>query len=155
MKFPVRSLFLVAAWFATTAWSPAQDANAPAPASTPDLVTIPLPQGNDRAAGTLPADDGLLREGLNQSSHPQAAPILVIKPAAAPASQSLRPLVRHHARTQHPVAHPMKKQSALAARTVKPRSPVVSFVYWWNGWVIRTFHTKVGTVLLGTVGAKA
>lgn len=45
----------------------------------------------------------------------------------------------------------------MAAITHPPkrRNPVSSFVYWWNGFVIKTFHTRVGTVMLGTIGAKS
>ncbi len=50
-----------------------------------------------------------------------------------------------------------KRSHAAAAPAPAPRrrNPVVGFVYWWNGWVVRTFHTKVGTVMLGTIGAKS
>ncbi len=42
----------------------------------------------------------------------------------------------------------------IVAKPPKHRNPAERFVYWWNGWVIRNLHTKVGTVMLGTVGAE-
>ncbi len=40
-------------------------------------------------------------------------------------------------------------------RGIRNRAPLVSFIYWWNGWVVRTFHTRSGTVLYDTIGAKS
>ena len=155
MNFPARSLLFSAAWSATTALSPAQEAEPATPAPTAALVTIPLPHHDGKPTGLNPAEDGLLREGLNESSHPQAAPVLVIKPSSVPKPQSGRTTTLRQTRVQHPVVHTAKNQPTSTLRPAKPRSPVISFVYWWNGLVIKTFHTKIGTVMLGTIGAKA
>ncbi len=46
------------------------------------------------------------------------------------------------------------RSTIQAKKPARPRAPLVSFIYWWNGWVVRTFHTRSGTVLLDTIGAK-
>ena len=63
--------------------------------------------------------------------------------AAEAAPEAASPAARVAATTTAPKSGPPRR-----------RNLVVKFVYWWNGWVIRTFHTKFGTVLLGTVGAE-
>jgi len=105
-------------------------------------------------------DYGLTRDTFTDTSNSPHAPA----PApAAPRPRTKRTRLdskdflsvhhanRHHervnARDRHVVSAPLHPQ--------RRRNPVTSFVYWWNGFVLKTFHTKFGTVLLGTVGAKS
>ncbi len=70
-------------------------------------------------------------------------------PARSKASTPIVHRVRIHSGAKREEAH------IVVAKSRSPRrNPVVSFVYWWNGFVIRTFHTKNGTVLLNRIGAK-
>ena len=65
---------------------------------------------------------------------------------------------RRHRRAKRREATQVASASFSAKRkpaAAKPRAPLVSFIYWWNGWVVRTFHTRSGTVLLDTIGAKS
>lgn len=106
-------------------------------------------------------DDGLTRETFTDPNTPAHPP--------EPKHTSGRARTRrthldskdflsvHHAHRHERAA----RKTATVASAASPshpsrrRNPVVRFVYWWNGWVIRTFHTKVGTVMLGTIGAQS
>ena len=119
--------------------------------------------------------DGLTRDALETPAAPQPST------NNAPQHVAARHTTRHRdttvARTskktksyatisRHRYRHRSKSRShdALTAsnnrttpprRTTLNRAPLVSFIYWWNGWVVRTFHTRSGTVLLDSIGAKS
>ncbi len=109
-------------------------------------------------AYTVTSGGGLTRDSLSDANLTQTR---------APRTANHSTARRRRARTDpkdfvasRPHRHPREaRQSgsrvAATSPTTKRRNPAASFVYWWNGWVIRTFHTKFGTVLLGTVGAKS
>ncbi len=108
-------------------------------------------------ASTAKPADGLTRDtftDLTPQPHPPA-------PANAPVRTRTKRtrldskdfLSVHH--TAHHRVHAKKRTQVAATQPVRRRNPVVGFVFWWNGWVLKTFHTKVGTVMLGTVGAKS
>ena len=103
-------------------------------------------------------DDGLTRETFTDPNAPAHPPEPTHTVAHAHRRRthlrSKNYVSVHHARRHHRTA---KNPARIVASSRPPRrrNPVVRFVYWWNGWVIRTFHTKFGTVLLGTVGAES
>ena len=110
----------------------------------------------DPAPAPLSVGDGLTRDSLNDFGAPEPAPAVAAVPVPSPTLQARlhsRAAYTRHRRTAHqPPAHrPIQVVKATPAR----RNLAVSFVYWWNGWVIRTFHTTNGTVMLKRVGAKA
>lgn len=113
--------------------------------------------GDDKAPAPLAADDGFTRETLSEFDAPEPAPFAPAAAASvetAPDGRDSQAAAHHHRRSlrHHPAGH--DPSQTVVIRAVPRRSPVASFVYWWNGFVIKTFHTKVGTVMLGTVGAK-
>ena len=61
---------------------------------------------------------------------------------------------RHRAKSRSDTTVVANNATIPVRKPARPRAPLVSFIYWWNGWVVRTFHTRSGTVLLDTVGAK-
>ncbi len=118
-------------------------------------VCLAVPVYGDTVAPVKP-EDGLTRDTLTESTSPPHAPA----PAPAPVrthTQRTR-LNSKHFRSAHHTRrrrhHRKSPTQVVVAAPPRRRNPVVSFVYWWNGWVIKTFHTNVGTVMLGTVGAK-
>ena len=119
--------------------------------------------------------DGLLtRDALDTPETPKPAPAPAPShPTAARQNSTQRrtavqstkhsgtyATVSHHHRRHRGTAHYSATAVASRGATIpvrkpaRPRAPLVSFIFWWNGWVMRTFHTRSGTVLLDTVGAK-
>ena len=98
-------------------------------------------------------EDGFTRESLSEINAPESIP-----PTDPPESPASLPR-HHHALVRHPrhARHLSPTHGETREAAVKPhhRNPVESFVYAWNGWVIRTFHTKTGTVLFDRIGARA
>ena len=113
--------------------------------------------GNGPPSDSLLDDGGLTRSSLAGPGQSDLGPLA--EPVPVPASvvfatqQSAQKRAFAHHRHRHPPA--ASSPPRMATRTPRRRNPVVSFVYWWNGWVVRTFHTRTGTVLLDRVGAKA
>ena len=112
------------------------------------------PEAKPPQAEAATTEDGFTRESLSEINAPESIP-----PTDPPEPAPYRP---HRPKTAvHRVRHfrhaaPAHRQTRLAAAAKPPhRNPAESFVYAWNGWVIRTFHTKTGTVLLQRIGAKA
>ena len=111
-------------------------------------------QAAEPGSTSLSTGDGLTRDSLSDFGTPEPGPavqpVSVVSPVARARMHSHR-LVRHRA------VHPQPVHSAIRVVKHAParRNLAVSFVYWWNGWVIRTFHTTDGTVMLKRIGAKA
>ena len=106
------------------------------------------------------ADDGFTRDSIttldqpaatsaspNRSSHPTTSS----KVNSAKTRTAANRLHLRHRRGKH--SKPVAAQSVAVTTKARPRSAVGRFIYWWNGWVIRNFHTKNGTVLYDKVGA--
>ena len=117
----------------------------------------------DKPAAAQPAEDDFTRESMAELGRPPAptpAPVAATARHSYPHARRARPdpkdAVVHHVRFRRREPEESKPQVATQthARTHSHRNPVASFIYGWNGWVIRTFHTRFGTVLLGTVGAQ-
>ena len=96
-------------------------------------------------------DDGLTRDSLSDHGNQESIPPTDPPVPSVGAMHHRKRSVRHYHRSHFLAAH---QQSEVAVVKKNRRNPVESFVYAWNGWVIRTFHTKTGTVLLGHIGAK-
>ena len=118
-------------------------------------LVLPGPLGAVEPPPTSLSDDGgLTRDSLSDFGVPEPAPAVEPVPVVSPVAY-----IRAHSsrRVRRRVAH--RRAARTSVRVVKSapvhRGPVVSFVYWWNGWVIRTFHTTDGTVFLKRIGAKA
>ena len=97
--------------------------------------------------------DGLTRDSLSDFGAPEPAPAVQSVPVGSPVARARthsRTFTHHHAVRRRPVRSSIRVVKRVPAR----RNPVASFVYWWNGWVIRTFHTTSGTVMLNHIGAK-
>ena len=106
----------------------------------------------------LSNDDGFTRESLTEFDAPEPAPFALAPAASVDEMASEGHARRMAARRRHRLHRQQASQNTpqvVVAKPAKRRNPAESFVYWWNGWVIRTFHTKAGTVLLASVGAKA
>ena len=107
------------------------------------------------SSAALSSDDGLTRDSLNDFGAPEPAPLVepvpVVSPVAHIRAHSHRLARRRVAHRHTSVRTPIRVVKSAPVH----RGPVVGFVYWWNGWVIRTFHTTNGTVFLKRVGAKA
>ncbi len=121
-----------------------------------NLLADPPSDGSEKPPAQLPADEGLTRDSLNDPSL-QAPATSAVKAAAATRTtldrSGARPLAHHRRHHRHHLK-PAQEPPVVAIHARPRRHPVVRFVYWWNGWVIRKFHTHIGTVLLGTVGAE-
>ena len=106
-----------------------------------------------------PPEEGLTRDTFTDPSTPPKAPAPSSSPRRTHTKRTQLDskdfLSVHHARRHHGAARNRTRVAAAAPRPPRRRNPVVGFVYWWNGWVMRTFHTKIGTVMLGTIGAKS
>ncbi len=123
---------------------------------------VPLLAANgsgEKPTAPAPTDEGFTRESMAELGRPEPAPAPsgpIISPRIVrPEVDSKDFVPRRHPQVRR--VRPVSTHSRLAAVQAHPnrrRNPVVSFVYWWNGLVIRKFHTRFGTVLLGTVGAK-
>ncbi len=121
----------------------------------PTALTAPAtPLGEEQSA--LLVDDGFTRETLKELTAPEPAPFATVPTASVEAMHR-----RHYAKTAARHRRELRRERAgqspsqvVVVKAAPRRNPVQSFVYWWNGWVIDTFHTKVGTVMLGTIGAK-
>ena len=147
----VTSLALAASMFAQQVPNPVL----PGPSGTGDGLTR-------EALDTPPADTS--RPTSATPAPPATASARRTTHRATTAGSSARnkntyaSISRHHRRR-----HAKKSGATLVAKntspakrqaSAKPRAPLVSFIFWWNGWVVRTFHTRSGTVLLDTIGAK-
>ena len=99
---------------------------------------------------------GLTRDSLSDASlasTPSKRPATVTAARRPTATTDPKDFASVHSHHRHHEVRQTRPQ-VVVTKGSKHRNPVVGFVYWWNGWVIRTFHTKFGTVLLGTIGAK-
>ena len=108
-------------------------------------------------AAHAPAEDGFTRESMAALGQPDPAPVPTGPIVSPPVVRSLVDSRHHVIRHRHAMhVQRVRMVSRVAAIRLRPhrRNPVVSFVYWWNGFLIRRFHTKFGTVMLHTVGAK-
>ncbi len=114
----------------------------------------PSSLGEDPQSGLL-GDDGFTRETLTEFNAPEPAAFATVSTASVQAMHR-----RHYARTAARHRRQLQRERSgqsmpqVVVKSTPRRNPVESFVFWWNGWVINTFHTKVGTVMLGTIGAK-
>ena len=126
------------------------------------FVTASLASDDNQSAAHA-TDDALTRESMADlgrpgSTPPPTGPMTPIPPTRSRVNSKSRSHVdpkdyapRHR---QFRYREPARDQPQVVIQKHTHRNPAASFVYWWNGWVIRNFHTKFGTVLLGTVGAK-
>ena len=100
--------------------------------------------------------DGFTRETLADFNAPEPAAFRTLSTASVEATHR-----RHYAKTAARHRRQLRRERSgqpmpqVVVKGAPRRNPVQSFVYWWNGFVINTFHTKVGTVMLGTIGAKS
>ena len=139
-------------------------------------VTLPAQQvPNPVLPGPSGTGDGLLtRDALDAPETPKPAPTNPVPASHATARRNSAQRQtategkkrattyatishRHHRHRGKPRADTVVAANGGTIPARKParqRAPLVSFIYWWNGWVVRTFHTRSGTVLLDTVGAK-
>ena len=120
------------------------------------LMAVPgaLTAANSTLGDEQPAllsDDGFTRETLTEFNAPEPAPFAVDSAASVEAMHR-----RHYAKTASRHRHQLQREraaqhssSVIVVKAAPRRNPVESFVFWWNGWVIDTFHTKIGTVMLG------
>ena len=120
----------------------------------PSGLAAPTPPlGGEQPA--LLGDDGFTRETLTDFNAPEPAPFTAIPAASVEAAHR-----RHYAKTAARHRRQLQQEragqgaSSIVVKAAPHRNPVESFVFWWNGWVINTFHTKVGTVMLNSIGAK-
>ena len=132
--------------------------------AAPDGTSVAADLGSDKQPTSHAVDDALTRESmadLNRAEpvSPPVTPMIPLRPTPSRVHARMDPkdfVPRHHGARHLSVAkkgaEPVQRQ--VVAHSNGHRNPAARFVYWSNGWVIRTFHTKVGTVLLGTVGAK-
>lgn len=125
---------------------------------TADMVPSP-PPGNEKNAASFPTEEGLTRESLAEPKVQPTSLARVTTPTASgladrrSAAARARAFRRHRRRLAH--HHSPTPRVTIVKTAPRPRrNPAASFVFWWNGWVIRTLHTRVGTVMLGTIGAK-
>ena len=97
----------------------------------------------NQAAGPVSFGGGLTRDTLEDAARPSPPNV---QPRRSSGVVRYRPALR-----TRPVM-----RAAAAARWQPPgrRNVFVSFIYAWNGWVIHTFHTTTGTVLLRRIGFK-
>ena len=116
---------------------------------------------DDKHPATPAADDGFTRESMAELGRPAPTPV----PKGGIAASTRRKhaeidskdfVAVHYPVRHHRVAREKPEKPQITVVKHKPhRNAVVSFVYWWNGLVIRRLHTKVGTVMLGTIGAQS
>ena len=118
---------------------------------------------DDNQSTAHSADDALTRENMADLGRPEPTPppagsMTPIPPTRSRVNSKMKPHAdpkdfapRHR---QFRYRESTWDQPQIVVQKRAHRNPAVNFVYWWNGWVIRNFHTKFGTVLLGTVGAK-
>ena len=129
------------------------------------LITVPAgfaaaapAAGNNSTPVPLLGDDGFTRESLQEFDAPPSEPVpLVPAPAVSsdePPASSAR-VVRHHHHARHQQPASPEQPRDVVVKASHRRNPVESFIYWWNGWVIRNFHTRDGTVLLDKIGAQS
>ena len=131
----------------------------------PDDPALAADLGSDKPTVPHAADDAMTRESMADLNRAEPASPAVTSmtpirptPSRVHARVDSKDFVPRHQNPRHrPVVRssPKTGQTQAAGQASRRRNPAVRFVYWWNGWVIRTFHTKIGTVLLGKVGAKA
>ena len=115
------------------------------------------PAAADKTHAPNPPDDGFTRESMAELGRPQATPPPRHGSVAATTRKSTRLDPKDFASVHHraPRRQPAPARAQVTVVKHQPRrNPVVSFVYWWNGFVLKTFHTKNGTVMLKTIGAK-
>ena len=113
----------------------------------------PAPRG-DTPPSPLSIDGGFTRETLQEFDAPEPAPFAAVPTVTVQESdQPVRYRHRPQVRRQRQVTQ--SQPQVVVVKAAPRRNPVESFVYWWNGWVVRTFHTRNGTVLLDKIGAKA
>ena len=125
------------------------------------IDTVPSSSpGTAKGTPSFPVEDGLTRESLTDPQTQSAPPAKVPSSAAVGLGERrstaarARAFRRHRRRLAQAHHTPSGPQVTIFKTAPRRRNPAVRFVYWWNGWVIRTLHTKVGTVMLGTIGAK-
>ena len=107
-------------------------------------------------------ETGFTRESMEAlgKTEPEAKPVVARKRTAIRAKRLRRLRQKRYAARQRRLrrvrARQQQRQAQPSAvvKASRRRNPVESFIYGWNGWVMDTFHTKFGTVLLGTIGAK-
>ncbi len=112
---------------------------------------------NNLPPSVLSVDGGFTRETLMEFDAPEPAPFAPVPTASVQSTDESTRAYSAARRRRHTRRHRQVAKSPAAVVVVKAaprRNPVSSFVYWWNGWVIRTFHTKIGTVMLDKIGAK-
>ena len=138
-------------------------------------VTLPAQQvPNPVLPGPSGTGDGLTRDALETPEAPKPAPAdsLSHRSTARRNSTQRRTVTestkrsatyatiphrhrRHRAKSQFTTTAVANRSETRVRKPAKQRAPLVSFIFWWNGWVMRTFHTRSGTVLLDSVGAKS
>ena len=128
----------------------------PAPAAAPSVAPSPAAPPVVAASPSVAPSPAVVA--------PEASPAVAAQSEASPTPGAELKHRRHHAvavthrhrRTHHhePVTH---DEPAVAEQPHHHRSHnfVVRFVSWWNGWVERTFHTKIGTVPLGSADTES
>ncbi len=140
-------------------------------------ISAPVnPMPSEARLDFMSTDDGLTRESIAAISRPETAhPAGPAKGAAKPTASTPtaepestptatrrrhRLLVsttgRHHRRWRHRhiARHTQEATPPPASpQTRLRRTFVVKFVTWWNGMVVRNFHTRFGTVKLDSWGA--
>ena len=151
-RFPARLSAIAAVTFSVALAVPAYCQNPILPPASPPPPASP--------------NDGLTRESLNEPSAPTHAAVTRSATAATARKHRERAEIdpkdfvaihrphRHREVAEHRPA--AKKQAIVAvSKPAARRNPVESFVFWWNGWVVRNFHTRNGTVLFDKIGAKS
>ena len=102
----------------------------------------------------LSIDGGFTRETLMEFDAPEPAPFAAV-PTVSVEETDQPASFRHRHRTKRHSRAIQSQPSVVVIKAAPKRNPVESFVYWWNGWVVRTFHSRNGTVMLDKIGAKA
>ena len=86
---------------------------------------------------------------------PPLRPALAATTDESPSASESPTVARHHHRLRHRPQAVEDRPHDVVIKSTHHRNPMESFVYWWNGWVVRNFHTRNGTVMLDTIGAKS
>lgn len=115
-----------------------------------DITAAQAPvQSETPPDATFSTDGGLTRNSLEEAA--QAPPPV----SSRPPRRVRREVVVRSRRDSRAVERQSRPSSGVVRyRQPRRRNLFVSFVYAWNGWVIHTFHTTKGTVMLKRIGFK-